>query len=788
MLPIFRKYKLPTLLNVLGLAVALAAFYLFFTQVEYGYRFNTQITDHEKVYRVEYLTKWSDEEEWHCGLVQPIAHAIADVPHVDTVLITHNNYSDINVLVDENRFATKHLSVAKNILDFADSKLLYGSMKSFAGNSCLITRSEALRIFGKENAVGMPFTVEHMYGDDKQYTVAGVMEDLPENMFLKNGIFYNGVDSRMDDYGNYMYSTLIRIDDSSNVPQVEEAIKIVFRTMMDGRHNSIMTGKEDFVRLTPISETYFSGLSRSNDGKKDITDILFAAGLFVLLVALLNLSNYSLALAPMRIKNVNTRKVLGAKASGLRLSIIMENVVLAVLSILIATAIVFLFAGSAWCSSLSICSVDISKHVELAIVTAVMGLLVGVLSALYPAFYATNFAPAMVLKGSFALSAQGKKLRMTMLSVQFMVAFFLVVYIMLLKSQSYYIFNSDYGFDKDEILTTELSKEGVKKSLIIRDAFMQMPFVENVSFSRMLIGVDHISGGFSRGEDDRRMEFDAEFADHEYMRTYGIKVIEGRDFNETDSIQGACIVSESMMKSYPWLSIGNKLLAGVADGGWPNFTIIGVCNNVVAQAMKEGEKHVEFAIVVPGPSMSYMRDNLANVIVRVKAGYDKIEARSKLAEAMKEIDGSQEYYFQFLDDKMETTYQEEFRFISQVEVFALICILITLVGVFCLTMFESEYRRKEVALRKIMGSTTGEVIRLFTSKYVLPLILSFIIVAPVAYVYGAKWLEGFANRTPIHWWLFPLALVLVSGIVLITVVVQCWKVARSNPIESIRTE
>ncbi len=784
MLPIFRKYKLPTLLNVLGLAVALAAFYLFFTQVEYGYKFNTAIKDYDKVYRVEpLLENWFGGDKWLPGIPQPVAIAMNDIPQIDTMFLAHNYRGEANVIVDEKEFDISQHFVARNFVDFTGIKLLYGSVNDFIGNNYLISRSEALRLFGKENAVGLSFS--NKYGRQGELlNIVGVIDDLPENFYLKDGLFRNTIDAGIDQMENWSYCTLVKINDKKDVPVVTESIISCFNK----KFADYGYGKPPKdVRLTPVSKTYFSGVAESDIGKKTIIDILFAAGIFVLLVAFLNLSNYSLALAPMRIRGVNTRKVLGATDAGLRLSVIFENVLLAVIALIIAFVIVDIFSKSAWCSSLSICSLAIGSHVELAVSTAVIGLLIGIFSAVYPAFYATSFAPALVLKGSFALSIQGKKLRMAMLSVQFMVAFFFVAYIMLLKSQSYYIYNSDYGFDKDVVLMSSLSKEGVKKKEAVRDAFLKMPFVERVSYGQGVIGTDNVFGE-GRGKGERYMEYHTVGVDSEYMRTYGIKILEGRDFNEQDAMIGTCIVNNAMKKRYPWLTIGQKLLAGVADGTDPDVTIVGVCDDIVATPMTEGDKQTSMVFILPKHDRPHFSGGMSDVFVRVKAGYDKVEARRKLAEAMKEIDGSQEYDFQFLDDKMEVTYQEEFRFISQVEVFALICILITLVGVFCLTMFESEYRRKEVALRKIMGSTTGEVIRLFTSKYILPLILSFIIVAPVAYVYGAKWLEGFANRTPIHWWLFPLALVLVSSIVLITVVVQCWKVARSNPIESIRTE
>ena len=142
----------------------------------------------------------------------------------------------------------------------------------------------------------------------------------------------------------------------------------------------------------------------------------------------------------------------------------------------------------------------------------------------------------------------------------------------------------------------------------------------------------------------------------------------------------------------------------------------------------------------------------------------------------------------FLDQQLEHLYQEEFRFIRQVLVFSVICLIITLIGVFCMTMFETEYRRKEIGIRKVMGSSTREILQLFCKKYILLLLLSFIIAAPIAYFIGSQWLQNFSERTPIYWWLFPLTFLAICLITMITVIIQSWRTANANPVARIKTE
>ena len=176
------------------------------------------------------------------------------------------------------------------------------------------------------------------------------------------------------------------------------------------------------------------------------------------------------------------------------------------------------------------------------------------------------------------------------------------------------------------------------------------------------------------------------------------------------------------------------------------------------------------------------------MFIRTTAGTDKVQLRRQIIESLTGLGLEEQPEVRFIDQDLEITYQEELRFIRQVLVFSLICLIITLIGVFCLTLFETEYRRKEIGIRKVFGSTEEAILLLLSRRYVAIILLSFILAAPVAYYLGTQWLQSFAERTPIHWWLFPLALAAVSLITLTTVCIQGWRAATENPVNSIKTE
>ena len=237
-----------------------------------------------------------------------------------------------------------------------------------------------------------------------------------------------------------------------------------------------------------------------------------------------------------------------------------------------------------------------------------------------------------------------------------------------------------------------------------------------------------------------------------------------------------------MKKKYPFLEVDKPL---VKD----DLPIVGVCKNFRAFTTRKDNNAEPVAFVIFGESFADWGNRFNVLNIRMTPNTNKRELRNKIGKVLQTFYGSKTIpEMKFMDDCLERAYKDETRFMTQIEASTILAFLITIIGVFCLTMFETEYRRKEIAIRKVMGSSVGEVLSLFTRHYTIPLILSFVIAAPIGYYISEQWLQNFAEHTPIYWWLFPLAFVIVSTIVLLTVIVQSWRVATMNPVDSIKTE
>ena len=790
LLYMFRRYRLATLLNLLGLGVAVATFYLFMTQVIYNRTYNHNIHNYEHMYRLEIYGNFGDV--WGANVCRPFVTILKDIPQIKNVTYISPYVNETDVKVGNRTITVPSINMGKPGIEFFTGKLLSGSSKTCGeGYNVIVNRSTAEKMFGTANAAGKTFEGENGDGSKTTVTVVGVSEDMPDNCTLPNGVYICENESVMNDWSEWSFNVYMLLDDGANPKKVERAIKLAFMKVNgvsekdEKRFDKEVNMK---FRISPMDDIYFSGVGKQDKGNRNLVGVLTVASVFVLFIAMLNLLNFSLSEIPMRMRGINTRRVMGASIGSLRLKMIMENVMFAFVALLIGIVLVIAFQRSETCMKLVSGDIHFASHMVLAAVMAVSALVVGALSAVVPAFYSTSFTPAMVLKGSFGLSPRGRRLRMAIMAVQFCLAFALTIYIGVMSSQSSYIFNSDYGFNKNEVFYTWLSEEAQAKKDAVRAELKKLPFVESVGFAQNAIGTSDGYMGWGRGDGDHHMVLQVLPCDYEYLRTMQLKIVEGRDFRESDMKTGAYVLNKAAMAQYKWLVVGDSIGRQSNWGSQSNYNIVGVCNNFKLKSMRCDNSNVAVAFVIFGPDMAEWGDRCGQVFVRVAKNQDKIEAKRRIAEVLNRLDGSQKYEMWFLDDDLQQTYVEEFRFISQVKLFAIICIIITIIGVFSLTMFETEYRRKEIAIRKVMGSSIGSVVRLFAMRYALPLVVAFVVAAPVGWWLSNSWLQSFAEHTPIHWWLFPMSFVLVSAVVITTVIIQSWRVATANPVESIKTE
>ena len=783
LLYLLRRHTVASLLNLLGIVLDVAGGYIILTQVIYSARYNHGIPAYRHVCRVDAYGVMGDDS-WWTAVSRPMCEYIAELPQVgDAAYVDGQSHWQVDK--DGSYISVPCYAENGRVLSVFGAERVDGTL-SFEPTSAdiVIPASLAMKYFGREDVAGRDMA----FSDGKRRTVTGVYRDFPDNCLAQNAI-YTGMGER-DRYEihNCNYTCYIRVGEKvskESLATMLDGVYLHFMEFWTSAGGSTLSDKDKdmyaHIRLqaVPLDETYFSGHDLSLDkGNRKALYMLEFTLVLLFVVCVLNYANFSMAQAPMRLRSVLLRKVMGESLWRLRFNLLAEGVVVSLAAALLAFCLGQLFSRSGPAASLFRGSILLADNLPIVTVLLGVAVVVGILSTAYSTRFVTSFAPIAAMKGNVGLSPQGRRLRGWLVGLQLWAALVMAIFIGIIYSQSHYIYHSSYGYDKDSLLVADLGHMvPEEKRPSLRMELEKLPGVASVTYSQRFLGEGDLCMAWGRGNGEEMYYFKAIPVDWKFLRTWGIEVVEGRDFREQDG--DVYIVNEAMLQAYPKIRVDQPLFPG-------DLPVVGICKNVRLLSTRQDNNHTPLAFVVFGPR--YVGWNACKKMsVRLAPGVDMRQTRRQVEEVVARFStGSPDVHF--FDKCLETAYEEENNFIRQIQLCSLLCILITLIGVFCLTMFETEYRRREIAIRKVMGSTVGEVLALFTGRYAWPLVVSMLIAAPVAYRMGALWLEGFAEHTPIHWWLFPVALIVVSSVVFVTVAAQCWRVATMNPMESIRTE
>lgn len=641
----------------------------------------------------------------------------------------------------------------------------------------MVPRSLADKLFGEDiSAVGKTLRAEENIWTKsaKLFTIGAVYKDFPENTQLRN-VVYTAIDPdyNINNFSSSNWVCYLLLDN----PAMADEVADNFNRHFDFKK---IYHEGEQIRLVPLTDIYYMNETQDGgtfrSGNKEVTALLFGIALLIVIVAAINFTNFSTSLTPLRIKSINTQKVLGSSDTLLRRSLLIEAALISFIAWLVSLVIVW---GLDWAEALPFIEADLSLVSNLPIVflCGIVALVIGWLAGIYPAYYITSFPPALVLKGSFGLSPSGRKLRTTLICVQFVVSIVLIIGACFVQIQNSYMRNFSLGFDKDQVAIVELNETMYDKH---HDTYVnrlkENPGIEDVAFAMEKVGSKdgyNTNGGNYKGKD---FQYFIIIASSNFLRVMGIPVIEGRDFSKADELSDhvSYIFNRTAME-------GLDMQVGDAFDSYSPGHLIGFSDDVKFTSLRGGEDNIAFLVGNFGYSLpiSY---------IRLKAGSDIHAVVGHIQETMRELDPSYPFNIEFYDEIFNHLYRKEENLRDLVTVFSLLAIIISLVGVFGLVVFETQYRRKEIGIRKVHGATVGEILLMFNKAYLRIVGICFVIAAPVAWQGVKMWLEGFAYKTPLHWWVFLIALLIVTVITLLTVSFQNWKAANENPVNSIKSE
>jgi putative ABC transport system permease protein len=756
---------------VLGLSVAFAAFMAIMMQVDHDYNFDRGHRDADRIFRVE--AGIADRDGVQAVVSRPLSEALfRSSPHIVAGAIANMAYSFF-FSIERNGGKDFHeedmLNVSPSYTQVFTFDMLEGGDRALDDpEKVLIPLSLSKKLFGDEPATGKLLT-----GRYANYTVGGVFRDFPRNSSVRN-IIYSPMSGKENagNWGNWNYHCFIRVDAAENIDGLSENFLKTAEFPANDWYKALRLRFTSLPDVHFVTDVTYDSAPKSN---RQTVLILFAIAFVIVIIAGINYTNFSAALAPKRIRSINTQKVLGGSTAVIRTALIVEGIVICCCSYLLGAGLLAL-AETTPLAQLMDADISPAMHPGLVAATAGLAFLTGLLAGLYPSFYVTSVPPAMALKGSFGLSVKGRQLRSVLIGIQFIASFALIISASFMYLQNYYMQHAPLGYDRDELIVTYITGKINDSREAFGNQLKSFAGIDGVTYAEPLLSSSEQYMGWGRRYHDREINYQCLPVDHSFLEVMGIRVTEGRDFREDDknTRHGVYVFNERARGDYD-LALNDRIDSAEIIGFMPDVKFASFRTAVAPMAF-----------FVWGTQNWGSTPNYA--YVRAKAGADLRAAITHVRNTLQAFDGEYAFNVRFFDEVLNRTYEKEQKFGSLITLFSLIAIFISIVGVFGLVIFDSEYRRKEIGIRKVFGSTTREILVVFNRTYIRILCICFVLAAPAAWYAVNRWLENFAYRTPMYWWVYVTAFAVVFVLTVATVTFQNWRAANANPVESIKNE
>ena len=769
---ILRRFPLSIAMNVAGLTLAFAAFIIILMEVQYEMTYDSRITQAGRIFHISKESPDFQISSHHsrplieqrCARISPEIERYALIEEWDLRAATEDRQTE---------FESKAHGITPQFFDMFEFDWVACDTSTFHRPQYLyIPESLARRVFHRTDLVG---TAIWRLNNNEQWIIGGVYRDFPENCSVQNHVYNNLANYQANDWQNGRYFGYLQLRNPEKRAEVEKLL------------NDSLVGDGDLVfRLTAYNELFFHPellTTRDDVPKADPKQrlIYLCICVLIILTAAINFTNFYTALTPLRMRSLNTQRVLGARRRTLIRGLVSEGVFLALLAFALSLLVVLALEKS-FVNDLLNVNIRLSGYPLVLGLTGVIALLVGWLASVFPAHYATSFQPALVLKGNFGLTARGRRIRNVLIGIQLAVAMALVIIVGGIVSQNYYMRHSYLGYDQDRLVTINLSDCGVweRDAEAFASGLRQVACVEDVALSQVLLSAQfnhNVMNWGRNAEDGSRLQFTCIPVSPNYLKVMGIRLLEGEDFNPQDK-ENPMIFNRKAYEAYPAVRVGKSI----------NYAghIVGICEDFKSGSLREEVQPTCLIVFSGGNYLNWGWRSSANI--RIKDGVELMEAFAPIRDYCLKFAPDKQWEIKTQFQLMENIYRNERHMQQILLLFSGLAVLIALSGVFSMTLFECNYRRKEIGLRKIMGATSRQIVRMFCLQYGRILLVGFVVAAPVAWYAVYYYLQNFAYKTPIHWWLFLAAFVLIGGITLLTVWFQCRQVARENPILSIRTE
>ena len=756
------RYKSSTLLNIIGLSTAFAAFLLVGMQIRYELTYDRGYNDQESIYALctQDTTTGIYSMAYNRAIPIVVKGQVAEIEALSVYdnLPTSRVYTVSDSGGKLEQFIEEIYTCDEDFVDIFYLNFIMGDPRALSDPaSAIISDQFAQRAFGNESPLG-----KQIECGDERFTISAVYRDFADNSHVKPNILVN-VDERCLTYTNaFNYQVYVKLKVESDPELVDDKISPICEKLFTD------TGffENETSELVEIADIRSCCLGYDNS----MIWYLVLCAVMIIMVAYINFMNFEIAMIPMKIKSINLRKVVGASVSELCIGMVWHTVVIVVISFSLSLLIVQLFKISPLNGIISDTSFAANHLVY--IIAAIVVILIGIVSGLYPAIYSTSFQPSIILKSNFGVSTVGRSFRNILIGAQFFIALAFIASAMFIQQQYNHFISQDGGYIKEGILHINHG-DSFTNYYILRDKLMKNPQIVDVTYSAYPLGGEE--NNLQNWGDETINALQVNEVDHNFLTFFGIEILEGRDFREEDRKKQTTSLDELFILNRLGADIYKKK---IGDYIFEDYKVVGVCENIKLTCLKSESKPFAFLTTT-----GYLP--LQESYIKVSGNHKDIT--TYIREAYREIDPLINIEINLFSESLEAEYGSESKMKSIMQSLSLIAIIIALVGVFGLVSFDTRYRCKEIGLRRINGATVGNILRMFSMSYIKILLVSFCLSVPAVYYIIDKWLVNFPYRIDIHWWVFALALLMVLALTVVVSVTQTLRAACENPVNAIKS-
>ena len=794
------KHKGFSFINIAGLTFGLTACILISVFVWDEHQYDKFLPKGEQVYRV-YDEYTNNEGTQQLAVSSPMfaTSLQQDFPEVEQtarVLMT----AEYNILCEAGKnklYESRGYFVDSTFFNVFPLTFKYGSGSHALDDPSSIVLSDemAQRFFGDENPVG-----KQMLMDKQPVQVKGVFVKNPK--FHLQFSYVRSVSSigfpaeRMQSWGWHQFYTYVKLKKGTDVAALERKYqKYVSEKSKPFRNDAASKDVPFFQSLKDI-HLYSSNFKFDAAQRGNITYVnaLTIIAIFILLIACFNFVNLATAKSLQRAKEVGVRKAIGADKKQLIFQFIGETVFLTFISIIISVALSMLFLP--WLNSFTNKNISFDLFVNPVVIFLFLALtlIVGVIAGFYPALVLSNFNPVKVLKGTVTGDEQPGKipwLRHGLVVVQFTLSVLLIISAIVVFKQVDYLHNKNLGFNKEQIMFFPMRGDNMFRNAdAFKNELTRVRGVSSVSIGYGFPG-DAVAGDeiiVPRNGQQVPQSATQLMVDFDYIKTLGLQIVAGRDFSKamgTDK-DHAWIINETAVKTLgfgsPQKALGQKLYWHPWGAANPDSLKVGQVIGVVKDFnYKSLYDKVETTVLQIFPDAAWkvavkmQTADIENTINGVRNAWNKFTPEFPIE-------------YKFLDENFDVMYKSEDKLKSLLAIFTSIAIFVGCLGLFGLAAYSAERRRKEVGIRKVLGASTQGVVLLLSKNFIKLVAISLLIASPVAWYFMNKWLQDFAYRINISWWMFAMAAILALSIAIVTVSFQAIRAAIANPVKSLRME